>query len=51
MSLDEVRTLRENQRRPEPVDLMSLYGIVKPSLKRVTLADMDEAIRRGTTKG
>lgn len=36
--------------RPDTVDLMSLYGIVKPSVKGVTLADMDEAIRRGATK-
>jgi antitoxin PrlF len=37
--------------RPDTVDLMALYGIVKPSVKGVTLADMDEAIRRGATKG
>lgn len=36
--------------RPDTVDLMSLYGIVKPSVKGVTLADMDEAIRRGAAK-
>ena len=29
--------------RPDTVDLMSLYGIVKSSVKGVTLADMDEA--------
>ena len=36
--------------RPDTVDLMSLYGSVKPSVKGVTLADMEEAIRRGATK-
>lgn len=34
---------------PENVDLMSLCGIFKPSVKGVTLEDMDEAIRRGAT--
>jgi antitoxin PrlF len=37
--------------QPDTVDLMALYGIVKPSVKGVTLADMDEATRRGATKG
>ena len=36
--------------RPDTVDLMSLYGIVRPSVQGVTLADMNEAIRRGATK-
>lgn len=36
--------------RPDTVDLMSLYGIVKPSVRGVTLAEMDEAVRRGATK-
>jgi AbrB family looped-hinge helix DNA binding protein len=35
--------------RPENVDLMSLRGIFKPSVKGVTLKDMNEAIRRGAT--
>jgi AbrB family looped-hinge helix DNA binding protein len=35
--------------RPENVDLMSLRGIFKPSVKGVTLKDMKEAIRRGAT--
>jgi len=34
---------------PENVDLMSLRGIFKPSVKGVTLKDMSEAIRRGAT--
>lgn len=36
--------------RPETVDLMSLYGIVKPAVRGITLADMDEAIQRGATE-
>ena len=32
---------------PTNVDLMSLCGIVKPSVRGVTLKDMDEAIRKG----
>lgn len=35
--------------RPENVDLMSLRGILKSSVKGVTLKDMNEAIRRGAT--
>lgn len=35
--------------RPENVDLMSLRGILKSSVKGVTLRDMKEAIRRGAT--
>jgi AbrB family looped-hinge helix DNA binding protein len=35
--------------RPENVDLMSLRGIFKSSVKGVTLKDMNEAIRRGAT--
>ena len=35
--------------RPENVDLMSLRGIFKSSVKGVTLKDMSEAIRRGAT--
>lgn len=33
--------------RPENVDLMSLRGILKSSVKGVTLQDMKEAIRKG----
>jgi AbrB family looped-hinge helix DNA binding protein len=32
--------------RPENVDLMSLFGAIKPRVKGVSLEDMDEAIRR-----
>lgn len=32
---------------PTNVDLMSLCGILKPSVRGVTLKDMDEAIRKG----
>ena len=35
--------------RPENVDLMSLRGILKSSVKGVTLRDMKEAIRKGAT--
>lgn len=33
--------------RPGGVDLLSLRGILKPRKKGTTLADMEEAIRRG----
>jgi antitoxin PrlF len=33
--------------RPETVDLLSFCAIFKPRVQGVTLADMDEAIRRG----
>jgi AbrB family looped-hinge helix DNA binding protein len=33
--------------RPGGVDLMSLYGLLKPRKKGLTLEDMEEAIRRG----
>lgn len=33
--------------RPENVDLMSLRGMLKSSIKGVTLKDMKEAIRKG----
>jgi AbrB family looped-hinge helix DNA binding protein len=33
----------------ETVDLLSLCGIFKPSVKGVTLDDMEEAIRHGAT--
>lgn len=35
--------------RPENVDLMSLCGIIKPSVRGITLQDMKEAIRQGAT--
>jgi len=31
--------------RPENVDLLSLRGMLKPSIKGITLKDMKEAIR------
>jgi antitoxin PrlF len=37
--------------RRDSVDLMSLYGILDPAVKGVTLADMEEAIHRGATEG
>lgn len=37
--------------RPEKVDLMSLCGVLKPSIQGVTLEDMEEAIRQGATGG
>jgi AbrB family looped-hinge helix DNA binding protein len=42
--------LREDgvvEMHPETVDVMSLYGILKPSVRGVTLEDMEEAIRKG----
>jgi len=33
--------------RPVGVDLMSLYGVLKPRKQGLTLEDMEEAIRRG----
>jgi antitoxin PrlF len=41
--------LREDgvvEMRPETVDLMSLFGVVKPRIKGVSLREMDEAVRR-----
>ena len=35
---------------PETVDLMSLFGAIKPRVKRVSLRDMDEAIRRSAAR-
>lgn len=32
-------------------DLMSLYGMVKPAVRGVTLEDMEKAIRSGQQKG
>ncbi|MEA2690937.1 MAG: hypothetical protein QOJ16_324 [Acidobacteriota bacterium] len=36
--------------RPETVDLMSLFGVIKPRVQGVTLDDMDAAIRRSATR-
>jgi antitoxin PrlF len=36
--------------RPDTVDVMSLCGIFKPRVKGVTLADMDDAIRKAATR-
>ena len=36
--------------RPGGVDLMSLYGLLKPRKTGVTLEDMEEAIRRGASE-
>jgi AbrB family looped-hinge helix DNA binding protein len=33
---------------PETVDLRSLRGLIKPTVKGVTLEDMDTAIRKAT---
>ncbi len=46
--------LREDgvvEMRPETVDLMSLFGAIKPRTTGVTLEDMDEAIRRSAAPG
>lgn len=34
---------------PETVDVMSLYGILRPSVRGVTLEDIEEAIRKGAS--
>lgn len=42
--------LREDgvvEMHPENVDLMSLCGVLKPSVKGVTVEDMKEAVRQG----
>lgn len=36
--------------RPETVDLMSLRGILKPAVRGVSLADMDETIRQAASR-
>ena len=36
---------------PKTVDLMSLYGFLRPSVRGVTLEDMEEAIRKGASGG
>jgi AbrB family looped-hinge helix DNA binding protein len=44
--------LREDgvvEMHPATEDLMSLYGILKPSVRGVTLEDMEEAIRKGAS--
>lgn len=33
--------------QPETVDLMSLCGAIKPKVRGVTLADMDDAVTEG----
>ena len=35
---------------PETIDVLDLAGILKPERKRVTVADMDEAIRTEASK-
>jgi AbrB family looped-hinge helix DNA binding protein len=46
----EVREDGVVEMHPETVDLMSLCGIIKPSVRGVTLEDMDEAIRSAATR-
>jgi len=46
----EVREDGVVEMHPETVDLMSLCGIIKPAVRGVTLADMDEAIRSAATR-
>lgn len=36
--------------RPDTIDVMSLCGIFKPRVKGVTLADMDDAIRKAAAR-
>jgi AbrB family looped-hinge helix DNA binding protein len=36
--------------RPETVDLMSLFGAIKPRVKGVSVTDMDDAIRRSAAR-
>jgi len=36
--------------RPETVDLMSLFGAIKPRLKGVSVEDMDDAVRRSAAR-
>ncbi len=45
----EVREDGVVEMHPETVDLLSLCGIFKPSVKGVSLADMDLAIRQGAS--
>ncbi len=35
---------------PETVELMSLFGAIKPRVKGVSLGDMDDAIRRSADR-
>lgn len=45
--------LREDsvvEMRPEALDVTSLYGILRPSVRGVTLEDMEEAIRKGAAR-
>jgi antitoxin PrlF len=46
----EVREDGVVEMHPDTVDLMSLCGIIKPTVRGVTLADMDEAIRSAATR-
>ncbi len=39
----------EPERETEKIDLMRLQGILKPRRRGITLADMEEAIRKGAT--
>ena len=36
--------------RPETVDLMSLFGAIKPRQKGVSVKDMDDAVRRAAAR-
>jgi hypothetical protein len=36
----------EGEVRPKTVDVMSLFGAIKPRVKGVSVKDMDEAVRR-----
>jgi bifunctional DNA-binding transcriptional regulator/antitoxin component of YhaV-PrlF toxin-antitoxin module len=44
-------TIPKEVREALGLDLMSLYGIVKPAVRGITLEDMEKAIRRGATEG
>ncbi|HEX3526839.1 MAG TPA: AbrB/MazE/SpoVT family DNA-binding domain-containing protein [Thermoanaerobaculia bacterium] len=46
----EVREDGVLEMHPETIDLMSLCGIIKPSVRGVTLEAMDEAIRSAATR-
>ena len=36
--------------RPETVDLMSLFGAIKPRVKGVSVKDMDDAVQRSAAR-
>lgn len=40
----------EGEMRLETVDLMSLFGAIKPRVKGVSVKDMDDAIRRSAAR-